>query len=64
MGVLQGGHTACVPVERLEKLIDNRPARSLCYPVNAYTLLQGHNAIGRQFALAHFRRVLGPTMRG
>jgi hypothetical protein len=60
--VLQGGHTACIPVERLEKLIDNRPAPSLCYPADAYTLLQG-NAIGRQFAVAHFRRMLGPTMR-
>jgi len=29
--VLQGGHAACILVERVEKATDNRPARSLCY---------------------------------
>src|SRR5258705_12850141 len=31
-GLLRGGHTACILVERVEKPTDNRPARPLCYP--------------------------------
>ena len=60
--MLQGGHAACILVERVEKPTDNGPARLLCYRVAD---ADSPETIGPALAPAHFPTPLhAPGARG
>jgi hypothetical protein len=60
--LLQGGHDACILVERVEKATDNRSARSLCYPIWLTLILRCDRPVVGPSALRYAPRALGPTI--
>ena len=59
--VLQAGHAACIPGERVEKPTDNRPARSLCCRKWLMLIPKSFRPVVGPGALRHTPPALGPT---